>query len=477
VYPTKPGDVTGYRGQTGLSGDIGKEELTGEKVQGSTSLPKSLFVTHQPWAGKSAATTGQTNTGGDTCHPTPFKNQELGNGRKEGRAGGHARPFALGKPSDSASSGSGNSKKRRRGSSQFDEKAPAVMKKLQEDFGLTREQAAGVVGNLGHESGGFGTLQEISPNSISGAGGFGWAQWTDVISRKTGRTVSTRRTDFFNFAERNGLDPRSDEANYGFLKQELQTTHRYALNNLKRTSTVDEAMRVFERDYEGAGVKHYDSRLKYANRAYNSTGDGKFGGTQSPPKESNPPQKTSGADGPPSDGKGTNPIESKNARFNQNYLQRRGNRSHQGVDISVGTGTPIKAWKDGVVVLVRNSPGGYGKYAIVKHGNKYHTLYAHCSSVDVSKGQQVKEGQVIAKVGSTGRSTGPHLHFEVREIGRPPQGLQTGGSLSMAKSYGGTHNPYDMFHKGGKQQQQPSGALKGREDRDAVDKLTPGGVF
>lgn len=85
---------------------------------------------------------------------------------------------------------------------------------------------------------------------------------------------------------------------------------------------------------------------------------------------------------------------------------------HKGMDLAVASGTDIYAAAAGEVELARYS-STYGNYIIINHGGKLKTLYAHCSKLSVSAGDRVEKGQVIAKVGSTGRSTGPHLHFEV----------------------------------------------------------------
>jgi murein DD-endopeptidase MepM/ murein hydrolase activator NlpD len=91
---------------------------------------------------------------------------------------------------------------------------------------------------------------------------------------------------------------------------------------------------------------------------------------------------------------------------------------HPGIDIGAGTGTPIKSAAGGRVVVSGYS-GGYGNLIVVDHGNGIATAYAHQSSLAASAGQQVGQGQVIGYVGSTGFSTGPHLHFEVRVNGSP----------------------------------------------------------
>ena len=92
-------------------------------------------------------------------------------------------------------------------------------------------------------------------------------------------------------------------------------------------------------------------------------------------------------------------------------------RSHTGMDLAVPTGTPIRAALPGTVTVSTYNRGGYGYYIMIDHGNGLSTLYGHCSQLLASVGRTVEAGDVIALSGSTGRSTGPHLHFEVRVNG------------------------------------------------------------
>jgi len=87
---------------------------------------------------------------------------------------------------------------------------------------------------------------------------------------------------------------------------------------------------------------------------------------------------------------------------------------HTGIDMGAPAGTPIRAALDGTVQLVRYKVTGYGYHLAIDHGGGFVTLYAHCSKIFVTEGQHVTAGDIIAQVGSTGKSTGPHLHFEVR---------------------------------------------------------------
>ncbi|MBI2263589.1 MAG: M23 family metallopeptidase [Armatimonadetes bacterium] len=127
--------------------------------------------------------------------------------------------------------------------------------------------------------------------------------------------------------------------------------------------------------------------------------------------------------GPIPDGQGlVRPLD--NYRITQEFGQteyargRYANNTHTGIDLAATAGTPIRAAKAGRVVRVASDQGGYGNWVEIQHADGSTTRYAHMSGFAAQQGQNVQAGQVIGYVGSTGNSTGPHLHFEYRVNGR-----------------------------------------------------------
>ncbi|MGM0410973.1 MAG: peptidoglycan DD-metalloendopeptidase family protein [Bacillota bacterium] len=110
-----------------------------------------------------------------------------------------------------------------------------------------------------------------------------------------------------------------------------------------------------------------------------------------------------------------------NSRISSYYGERWG-RMHEGIDYAVSIGTPIKAAASGRVTY-SDKANGYGLVVIIQHQKGLKTLYAHNSKLLVSNGDYVRRGEIIAKSGNTGNSTGPHLHFEVQVNGRPANPL------------------------------------------------------
>lgn len=125
----------------------------------------------------------------------------------------------------------------------------------------------------------------------------------------------------------------------------------------------------------------------------------------------------------------TSPLRNAGGPLYKDYYMRpisggsksQGLHGNNGVDLAAPIGTPIYASADGVVIIARSSGynGGYGSYVVITHPNGTQTLYAHASKVLVSQGSTVAKGDVIAQVGTTGKSTGPHVHFEVRGAANP----------------------------------------------------------
>jgi Phage tail lysozyme len=183
-------------------------------------------------------------------------------------AGAGAPPAGAGGKPDAPEPGAGSSGplgKEAQKTANTSEQTKAVSEQyitnLQNDFGLTREQAVGVVANLSHESAGMnsginqgGQIGSPSGNTADdNANGFGIAQWGGV-----------RKEGLIAYAKQNGLDPSSQEANYGFLKQELKGEYSGVIDAVKGTGSAEEATKVFSQQYEKPSDPQMESRLQIA---------------------------------------------------------------------------------------------------------------------------------------------------------------------------------------------------------------------
>lgn len=117
-----------------------------------------------------------------------------------------------------------------------------------------------------------------------------------------------------------------------------------------------------------------------------------------------------------------------------------GRRAHKGLDMASPTGTPIYAAADGVVGKA-DWFGAYGLYVQLDHGGNMETRYGHMSRLNVAAGQRVRKGEVIGYVGSTGRSTGPHLHYEVRVAGEAVNPIPYLQSTGQERAYAALGSP------------------------------------
>ena len=138
----------------------------------------------------------------------------------------------------------------------FVQKVQYIRPLLRQDFLFSAMDSDAIIGNLAHETGGFAQFQEISPTVAGSRGGFGWAQWT-----------GPRRKAFEAYCKRNNLDPFSDKANYAWLFLELKGSEKKAVAAVKKAVGLKAKVKAFEQSFERAGVKHYASRLMWAERA------------------------------------------------------------------------------------------------------------------------------------------------------------------------------------------------------------------
>lgn len=138
----------------------------------------------------------------------------------------------------------------------FQELAPAIMGRLMDDFDITHEDAAAIVGNLAHECDGFDTLQEMRPLVPGSRGGYGWAQWT-----------GPRRRQYEAWCKRKGYKGDEFEANYSFLFRELIGPEGRALPATKRAVGLAEKTEVFMETFLRPGIPHLPGRIFYAKKA------------------------------------------------------------------------------------------------------------------------------------------------------------------------------------------------------------------
>ncbi|WP_237437749.1 M23 family metallopeptidase [Altericroceibacterium endophyticum] len=126
----------------------------------------------------------------------------------------------------------------------------------------------------------------------------------------------------------------------------------------------------------------------------------------------------------------------------RNHPVLRKRARHNGVDLAATRGTPVYATADGLIARAFRF-GSYGNYVQIEHGGDLQTRYAHLQSYTVHAGERVHKGDLIGYVGSTGRSTGPHLHYEVRVAGEPvdPRPYMVSTDLALVEGPGGQGGP------------------------------------
>jgi len=243
--------------------------------------------------------------------------------------------------------------------------------------GWSPEQAAAIVGVMQRESG-----PNLDPNAYNPAGGgqgaWGIAQWR--ADRQSGdkpmRALGVR-----------SLRGTTFEQQLQYVQWELNNSEKAAGDALRRTTTVDQAVGSFLQNYERAAGHEaaYGQRLANAYAIYNGVAS----------------QEATGRQGRVTSGFGM-----------RDHPVLGGRRMHRGIDIGAPTGSSVHAYIRGRVTHA-GPMNGYGNTVDIDHNNDYITRYAHLSSINVSEGANVNENDIIGRVGSTGLSTGPHLHFEV----------------------------------------------------------------
>lgn len=270
--------------------------------------------------------------------------------------------------------------------------------------GWTKAQAAGIVGNLQQESG-----RDLDPHAKNKIGMFGLAQW------------DTKRRAKFQSVFKKDIYSSSFEEQLQYIQYELSNSHLRAGNALKKATTAQEAAIAIEQYYEVSGGSALNKRIANANNLAGDDGIAKQVG-----------QTVGGAVVAVGGfvashlGSGTTKFAFPVAKvritspFGMRSLNGR-TRMHAGIDLGASVpgriGDPVYAAADGVVSHV-GPAGGYGNLIIIEHEGGMSTRYGHLMQFRVAKGTHVRQGQLIGIMGSTGYSTGAHLHFEIRRNGQ-----------------------------------------------------------
>lgn len=295
--------------------------------------------------------------------------------------------------------------------------------------GYSEAATAGIMGNLHQESG-----LNPSKHQANGGKGRGLAQWEKGGRYETLLTFASKRGTKWDDLETQLLFIEKEMNDGGFISD---------VEGFKKLKSIEEATEIFCNKYEIPGNPEMAKRKKYAKDYYNQFhgklyGDVKLNGTIE--KKEIEISGTVGTEdveayGTIEDGKieasgylgdTTNcgfiggmgngqfgwPLKGYGKKDITSEFGSRWGRLHAGIDIGIPIGTDVYAAESGTVTAAGYN-GTYGLAVDIKHDDTYTTRYAHNSKLLVSKGEKVKKGQAITKSGNTGRSTGPHLHFEV----------------------------------------------------------------
>lgn len=293
--------------------------------------------------------------------------------------------------------------------------------------GLSDEQAAGIMGNIQQES----NFNSSSLNSSSGA--FGLFQW-----------LGGRKTNLENYARSKGKDPSDVTTQLEYFWSEIENGGQYnTLDKLKATNSAGDAATSFEKSFERSGGSAMDKRINYANTIYSQyKGKGIINDSSTTTNSSvNTGTGWQRLVGNLSTAKISSPFSSQEA-FRS--------KPHNGIDIAGGVdGKPFFAFDAGKVIDARNPTqgrgyvgskdnGGWGGTVAIEHADGSISRYAHASSVNVRVGDLVQSGQALGIMGSTGSSTGPHLHFGIQKNGRwlNPMDITGGSSAGSGSSSG-----------------------------------------